>query len=318
MSSRVSPGEPFVALRVLMTEDCNLGCAFCHNEGQSGQDKFLSISTGEFERLVAVMVAHGLRQLKFSGGEPTLHPRLISFVRIALDAGLDTAVISNGLATNTLASVASAGARLCVNLPAARAAAYRRLTRGELAPVLRTLDQLHRLSAEVDLNSYARLTPDPQSMKDVLGLAARYSFGVKFLLPCQTSSVDRQLRARASYRQALADLDCRHVMDTVYDSRWTSTEVRVIRLVSPWCPGVCKAVAFHYRSLRLAADGTLRPCFGGSSQSVPVDFSSRASIRKAFHRALAATATECIEANGVSILRRRSWPSTFGESAHAA
>jgi molybdenum cofactor biosynthesis enzyme MoaA len=63
-------------LRVSLTDTCNLGCFFCHNEGQApprpaGTPSGLTI--GELVRMVRAAVRAGIREVKLTGGEPLLY-----------------------------------------------------------------------------------------------------------------------------------------------------------------------------------------------------------------------------------------------------
>lgn len=304
MSSKAKPSEDFLALRILLTEDCNLSCVFCHNEGQLGLTRTSKLSAGNLRTLLNAGLMRHLRQVKFSGGEPTLHPELHDFVTISMDSGLDTVVISNGVRNHDLQAVAAAGARVCINVPSVDPAIYRKLTGGQFEQIVRTLSALADRGAEVAINSYAKPTPDIDHIRSLIALARTYGCTLKLLLPCQISSVEKQQKYRSDYADALTLLECSLDSETPYDSCWTSDQQRKIRIVQPWCPRACKAVAGYYKSLRLAADLTFIPCFGGSSLRVPVDLSSERSCGAALDRALSLTANGCGEISGLRILRR--------------
>lgn len=304
MSSKAPPGENFFALRILLTEDCNLSCVFCHNEGQTGLTRTSGLSAASFRTLLRAGLTRSLRQVKFSGGEPTLHPDLPQLVAIALESGLDTVVISNGVRTRTLEALAAAGSRISINVPSADPDIYRKLTHGNFELVDRTLSTLAGIGADIAINSYSKLTPDISHIRGLLALAKAYECSLKLLLPCQTSSAEKQHKSRTAYAHALMSLNCSPDGDTPYDSRWISDHQQRVRIVQPWCPRACKAVAGHYKSLRLAADLTLMPCFGGSHLRIPIDLSSQDSCLEALDRALSLTATGCGETPGLRILRR--------------
>ncbi len=313
MSSKANPSEDFLALRILLTENCNLSCVFCHNEGQLGLTRTSELGAGNFRILMRAGLMRNLRQVKFSGGEPTLHPDLPSLVTMSIEAGLDTVVISNGVKLRTLETVAGAGARICINVPSADPETYRKLTGGQFELVAKTLSSLTGIGTEIAINSYAKLTPDITHIRSLLGLARANDCTLKLLLPCQVSSVEKQQQSRAAYASALILLKCSLDGETPYDSCWTSDDQRKVRIVQPWCPRACKAVAGYYKSLRLAADLTFIPCFGGSPSRVPVDFSSEESCRADLDRALSLTANGCGELSRLQILRRGRSHSTHQE-----
>lgn len=304
MSSKAKPSEEFLALRILLTEDCNLSCVFCHNEGQLGLTRSSKLTTGNLRTLLSAGLMRDLRQVKFSGGEPTLHPDLPDFVAISINCGLDTVVISNGVRKRELETAAVLGARICINVPSVDPEIYRKLTGGQFEQVTRTLFALAERGSEVAINSYAKPTPDIEHIRGLIALARRYGCTLKLLLPCQISSTAKQQKLKTDYADALTYLECSLDSETPYDSCWTSEHQRTIRIVQPWCPRACKAVAGYYKSLRLAADLSFIPCFGGSPLRVPVDLSSKQSCGAALDHALSLTANGCGEISGLRVLRR--------------
>jgi molybdenum cofactor biosynthesis enzyme MoaA len=83
-------------LRLLITDSCNLSCSYCHNEGQFGRGKFMSMSV--VADLASWLRDNSIRvkNLILSGGEPSLHPQLIEIVQ-ALEGTADKiSMVSNG------------------------------------------------------------------------------------------------------------------------------------------------------------------------------------------------------------------------------
>jgi molybdenum cofactor biosynthesis enzyme MoaA len=69
-------------LRIVLTSKCNLKCSHCHNEGNP--PPWLSnkneIDLSRIEELLSVAASHGARSVKFTGGDPTLHPDFIELL----------------------------------------------------------------------------------------------------------------------------------------------------------------------------------------------------------------------------------------------
>jgi GTP 3',8-cyclase len=69
--------------RLAVTDACNLGCFFCHNEGQSKPSGKSSADTLGFEELVEVANAFtelGGKQMNITGGEPLLWKEIYRFL----------------------------------------------------------------------------------------------------------------------------------------------------------------------------------------------------------------------------------------------
>ena len=77
----------------LLTKQCNSNCEFCierkvHTGGFMSKENF--ISSVNFAK------EHGLCNFFLHGGEPTMHPDIVDFARIAKNAGLTVKMFTNG------------------------------------------------------------------------------------------------------------------------------------------------------------------------------------------------------------------------------
>lgn len=101
-------------LRFSLTEACNLSCTYCLPDGfpewlrhkaTLDLDAIKNLLTG-FRRL-------GFRKVRFTGGEPTVHPKCLDAVRIARDLGFESiALTTNGLLIKNLSQWRDAGLSL--------------------------------------------------------------------------------------------------------------------------------------------------------------------------------------------------------------
>lgn len=90
-------------LRISVTNNCNLGCYFCHNEGQSklGCD---SISADDIIYISGIAKENGYTKFKLTGGEPTLNPNLVKIVKGISNFGVtDVSIITNAIRLENLA-----------------------------------------------------------------------------------------------------------------------------------------------------------------------------------------------------------------------
>jgi cyclic pyranopterin phosphate synthase len=58
-------------LRVMATQRCNLGCFFCHKEGQL-QDNPQEMTPAQIVQIVRIAAKFGAWKVKITGGEPLL------------------------------------------------------------------------------------------------------------------------------------------------------------------------------------------------------------------------------------------------------
>ncbi len=78
-------GRPLEALRVSVTDRCNLRCTYCMpraafaNHVLLPQERLLTFD--EIERVCAVFVGLGVRKIRLTGGEPLVRPGIEDLVR---------------------------------------------------------------------------------------------------------------------------------------------------------------------------------------------------------------------------------------------
>ncbi len=84
------------ALRVCLTEKCNLNCIYCHKEGML-KDYTSSLSENEMRFLAETFRKQGFTKVKFTGGEPLLAKNLMQAIGIFKEKGFeDVSLLTNG------------------------------------------------------------------------------------------------------------------------------------------------------------------------------------------------------------------------------
>lgn len=138
-------------LRISLTDRCNLRCTYCMPaEGLDWMPTELTLNTDEVNRMIRIAVdLLGIRQIRFTGGEPLLRkelPEIISYAKqLRTDEGkeVQTAVTTNGLGLDKKAAgLKEAGLdRINVSLDTIDAERYKALTRRDrLSHVLKSID----------------------------------------------------------------------------------------------------------------------------------------------------------------------------------
>lgn len=72
---------------------CNYRCKYCYARFERART-FLPYEAGR--NILEELPRYGVTRVTFAGGEPTLHPDLPRLLRHATEAGLITAIVSNG------------------------------------------------------------------------------------------------------------------------------------------------------------------------------------------------------------------------------
>jgi cyclic pyranopterin phosphate synthase len=148
-------GRPLHDLRISVTDRCNFRCSYCMPKEVFDRDYgFLPqaslLSFEEITRAAGLFVAHGVRKLRLTGGEPLLRKRLESLVEMLAalrtpdGQAPDLALTTNGsLLAQKARDLHSAGLRrVTVSLDALDDAVFRRMNDADfpVAEVLRGID----------------------------------------------------------------------------------------------------------------------------------------------------------------------------------
>jgi MoaA/NifB/PqqE/SkfB family radical SAM enzyme len=97
-ASQISGFSPLWRCELLITDRCNFKCPYCR-----GMEVHGDMSVLDAFEIISRWSNCGLKNIRFSGGEPTLHPGLLSMVDHAKRCGVERIAIStNGSADNLL------------------------------------------------------------------------------------------------------------------------------------------------------------------------------------------------------------------------
>jgi hypothetical protein len=88
--------RPSLVNQVTITDHCNYECPVCYADSGPREDPAY-LPVDEVLRRLRDVRRQGSKSVLFTGGEPTLHPRLTAIIRGARAAGLRATVATNGL-----------------------------------------------------------------------------------------------------------------------------------------------------------------------------------------------------------------------------
>lgn len=87
------PGAPFQIVWNI-TKACNMNCIHCYeNAGKMGKDE---LQSDEVINGIDAMAIAGVTSIAFSGGEPTIHPHILDFIKYTENSGMCAAMATNG------------------------------------------------------------------------------------------------------------------------------------------------------------------------------------------------------------------------------
>lgn len=154
-----SHGRTKRKLRISLTDRCNFRCTYCMPEHPDWLPRASLLTRDEVLRLAGLFVAHGIEQIRLTGGEPLLRRDLVECVR-DLDGLRDRGLRRMSMTTNA-SRIAPRAVELVeagiddfnVSLDAVDADLFRRMTLREIAPVLDGIEALVAAGARVKLNA---------------------------------------------------------------------------------------------------------------------------------------------------------------------
>jgi len=86
-------------IKLQLTEKCNYDCDFCFNK-QGLSSKGRQISKNLAEKIISNIASQGIEKIRFTGGEPLLHPNLLGFLSLAKKKGLFVMLNTNASLIN--------------------------------------------------------------------------------------------------------------------------------------------------------------------------------------------------------------------------
>lgn len=82
------------ALRISVTQKCNLKCPYCHNEGQLKTDDEMTLE--KIKKIANSAKSAGIEKIKITGGEPLLRKDIVEIIK-AFKGVKDVSVVTNGV-----------------------------------------------------------------------------------------------------------------------------------------------------------------------------------------------------------------------------
>ena len=268
-------GRQMGDLRISITDRCNFRCVYCMpEEGMRWLASERVLTYPEIARLAGVFVRLGIREIRLTGGEPTVRADLPGLIRqlVTLRArGLESlSLTTNGFRLPTIAKdLADAGlTRINVSLDSLVREKFHQITRRDcLDRVLAGLAELekHPSIRPIKVNTVAMRDFTEEEILDFARLAREKPYIVRFIefMP---------LDADGTWRRELV-LPGREIFETIHawsplvsvgdaDPSSTSRRYRFadgkgeVGFINPVTEPFCA----HCNRVRLTADGQLRTC----------------------------------------------------------
>ncbi|MFO0614351.1 MAG: radical SAM protein [Polyangiaceae bacterium] len=263
-----SPAPPR-SVRLSLTDRCDLACVYCRPHKQDGYlDTNLDLDA--WKTMVTGLVRAGVRRVRLTGGEPLLHPRVVEMVEFLSSAGIDDlALTTNATRLARLAAPLRAAGlhRLNVSLDTLDPARFHRMTRGgKLAGVLDGIEAARAVGfAPIKLNAVLVKGENDAELEAITRWCWERDIVPRFLEVMaigEGATMQDRVVTAAEMRARLAALIEARPGEREAD-RGPAKYVRArhdptkrVGFITGTSDTYCKGCD----RLRVAADGTLRPC----------------------------------------------------------
>ena len=268
-------GRQMADLRISITDRCNFRCTYCMPEaGVPWVPRERIMTYEEIARLSGVFVRLGVREIRLTGGEPTIRaglPDLIRMLQPLRADGLEGVTLTtNGYLLDKLAGdLAAAGlTRLNVSLDTLIREKFHRITRRDcLERVLAGLETLEQYPTlrPIKVNAVAIRGFTDEEVLDFARLARSKPYVVRFIeyMPLDADG-NWQREMIIPGRELYETINAWHPLEPVPGTAASSTARRyrfadgrgelgfINAVTEPFCE--------HCNRIRLTADGQLRTC----------------------------------------------------------
>jgi GTP 3',8-cyclase len=265
-------GREIRSLRVSVTDKCNFRCTYCMPaEGLAWLPREEILDYEEIERLVRIMAAMGVEEVRLTGGEPLVRRELPTLVRLLADVpGVnDLSLTTNGILLDRLAGpLVEAGLRrLNVSLDSLSHVRFAEITRRDaLDRVLAGLEEAerHPQLRPIKVNCVAVRGFTEEEVPALAELARRKPYVVRFIefMPLDADEAWREddVLSGAEIRGLIEA--CWPLVEIAAKPSSTARRFRFadgageIGFVNPVSEPFCSSCD----RIRLTADGQLRTC----------------------------------------------------------
>ena len=281
-------GRDVTDIRISVTKRCNFGCIYCHDEGlgpvlKPGALHPDEMTSDEIERFVRVAREFDFRSVKYTGGEPLVRADFEEIVTRTVRHVSDVSMTTNGsMLAKRAEGLRNAGLkRVNVSVDSLDPRAFREIRHGELAPVLRGIEEALRVGlrpVKINMVVFRRSLPFLPDMIDFVsrtdGLRLQLIQFMPELVSAQNWSVDinevkRWLESKAD-QVLIREMHHRRIYI------FNGTEVEVVDPVNN------KEFCMNCHRIRVTHRGELKGCLNRNDDLIPTHGLDEDQLRAAF------------------------------------
>ena len=261
-------------LRISVTDRCNFRCTYCMPEQQSFLPHSDLLTYDEIVVLVERFIAHGIRKIRLTGGEPLvrrdIHILIDALGRHVRDGKLDELTMTtNGSRLEQFAPLLAAAGmkRINVSLDTLNADAFRRISRGgELNIVLAGIHAARAHNMDVKINMVALKQQNEDALLPMAHFCSENGLDLTLIetMPLGAGVLERE-ESYVSLDDFTAPLrECYDLQPLAHKSAgpacywWVAPLGLRLGLITPMSHNFCD----QCNRIRLTTDGKIYMCLG--------------------------------------------------------
>lgn len=275
-------GREIECLRISVTQNCNLRCIYSRLENNNTGDASIcnyryscpiTLTAVEFNIIVKVFAALGIKKVRITGGEPLTRPDIRSIIeRIASIPGIeDLSMTTNGVYIGDMAAMLKEAGlkRLNISLDTLKADRFYNITGGSLDRVLQGIKKSLDIGlSPIKINTVLIKGINDDEVDDFISLTKDNPIDVRFI---ELMPVDKFGEKNLNKIVDNYDIISSHPELSLCDDRTESLPARFyfiegykgrVGFISPVCHKFCASC----NRIKLSCDGKIKPCLGNNGE----------------------------------------------------
>ncbi|MDR2063484.1 MAG: radical SAM protein [Candidatus Nomurabacteria bacterium] len=257
-------------LRLLLTQNCNLDCFFCHKEGVHKRKKQILTNDDYGFLFTSCHKLYGWDTVTLSGGEPFLAKGFLCLMEKLKELGAKTTIVSNGTLLEQYARSKQLGDlldKITISLHTTQSDIYKKITRGnfDIENIKENLKVLRQNNPELSIRINYTLLEDvntkPEYFEEAIKFAHSIKASIRFIELCDDQTDYYPIEKVGEWLRGVGFIEIDKNLLQWYFSdgevavilnRIVCSVARALHTPTPHCNDT--------NSVFLSSDGTIKPC----------------------------------------------------------
>ncbi|GAB6189470.1 GTP 3',8-cyclase MoaA [Marinitoga arctica] len=252
-------------VRLSLTDKCNFRCNYCMNENAEFLPENLLLTLNEIENLVKVLKALKFKNIRLTGGEPTLRSDIIDIAKIIKKYFGSFSITTNGSLMYYLAEDLKNNGLRDVNfsLDSLNRDTFKEITRrDDLSNVLNGLKKSIDIGLNVKINTVIQ-KKNSSEVFDLIKFASNYKLPIRFieLMPIGNNYSEKDFISENMLKEKIKEKYFLTPIDNTFgfgpSNYFSIKELNVVvGFISAMTHNFCSSC----NKIRISSDGYIYPC----------------------------------------------------------